>query len=120
MKAGAGEDRDWQRLDKWLWCARFMRAREDCASLAAEGRLRINRVPTDKPHARVRVGDVITLPLRGEVRVVEVLALAARRGPASAARLLYQEINEPGPAAQQSTPQAGACGTTETAPYRRP
>ena len=44
--------------------------------------LRINRQPTDKPHARLRVGDVLTLPLRGEVRVVEVLALAARRGPA--------------------------------------
>jgi ribosomal 50S subunit-recycling heat shock protein len=72
----------------------------------------------------VRVGDVITLPLRGEVRVVEVLALAARRGPASAARLLYHEIDEPDPAVQrcvaQPGAQPGACGTTETAPYRRP
>jgi ribosome-associated heat shock protein Hsp15 len=115
-----GEDRDWQRLDKWLWCARFMRAREDCAGLATEGHLRINRVPTDKPHARVRVGDVITLPLRGQVRVIEVLALAARRGPATAARLLYHEITEPDPAAQRPRQQPGACGTLETAPYRRP
>jgi ribosome-associated heat shock protein Hsp15 len=90
------EDRDWQRLDKWLWCARFMRAREDCNRLAAGGLLRINRVPTDKPHARVRIGDVITLPLRGDVMVIEVRALAMRRGPASEARLLYQEIGESG------------------------
>ena len=43
------EDRDWQRLDKWLWCARFMRARSDCAALVARGSIRINRQPTDKP-----------------------------------------------------------------------
>ncbi len=87
-----GEDQDWQRLDKWLWCARFMKARSDCASLVAEGSVRINRQPTDKPHAKLRVGDVITLPLRNDVRVIEVLSLADRRGPAPEARLLYREI----------------------------
>ena len=86
------EDRDWQRLDKWLWCARFMKQRSDCARLAAEGLLRINRQPTEKAHARLRVGDVITLPLRGRVLVLEVLALAGRRGPATEARTLYREI----------------------------
>ena len=88
------EDRDWQRLDKWLWCARFMRARSDCAALAAKGAIRINRQPTEKPHARLRVGDVLTMPVHGRVRVVRVLALAARRGPAIEARLLYEEIED--------------------------
>ena len=92
-----------------------MRAREDCNRLAAGGLLRINRVPTDKPHARVRIGDVITLPLRGQVRVIEVMALAVRRGTASDARILYREIAEPDTAAQSD-----ACGAAETAPYRRP
>ena len=55
-------------------------------------RIRINRQPTDKAHARLRVGDVLTVPVHGSVRVVRVLALAARRGPATEARLLYQEI----------------------------
>ncbi len=86
------EDRDWQRLDKWLWCARFRRHRADCTRLVGEGLLRINRAPTDKPHARLRVGDVVTLPLRDRVIVLEVLALAARRGPAPEARALYREI----------------------------
>ena len=85
------EDREWQRLDKWLWCARFMKARSDCARLVAEGMVRINRQPTDKPHARLRPGDVLTLPLRGEVRVLEVVALAKRRGPAPEAQGLYRE-----------------------------
>jgi ribosome-associated heat shock protein Hsp15 len=88
------EDRDWQRLDKWLWCARFMRARTDCAALAAKGSIRINRQPTDKPHAKLRVGDVLTVPLHSSVRVVRVLSLAARRGSAPEARLLYEEISE--------------------------
>jgi ribosome-associated heat shock protein Hsp15 len=84
---------DWQRLDKWLWCARFMKARSDCARLVAGGMVRINRQPTDKPHARLRPGDVVTLPLRGDVRVLRVLALATRRGPAPEARLLYEELD---------------------------
>ena len=91
------EDRDWQRLDKWLWCARFMKARADCARLIAEGSVRINRQPTDKPHARLRPGDVLTLPWRGDARVIEVLALATRRGPATEARTLYRDISEAGP-----------------------
>ena len=86
------EDRDWQRLDKWLWCARFMKARADCARFVAGGLVRINRQPTEKPHARLRVGDVLTLPLTAGVRVIRVAALAARRGPAPEARLLYEEI----------------------------
>lgn len=88
------EDKTWQRLDKWLWCARFMKARADCARLVTGGLVRINRQPTDKPHARLRPGDVLTLPVRGDVRVIRVLALAARRGPAPEARLLYEELGD--------------------------
>ena len=103
------EDRDWQRLDKWLWCARFMRARSDCADLAAQGSIRINRQPTMKPHARLRVGDVLTIPLRGGVRVVRVCALAARRGPAAEAILLYADVTDV---------SAPSCADVETSAYR--
>ena len=89
-------DADWQRLDKWLWCARFMKARADCTRWVAEGSVRINRQPTDKPHARLRRGDVVTLPTRSGVRVLRVLALASRRGPAAEAQTLYDEMPEPG------------------------
>ncbi len=57
--------------------------------------LRINRQPTEKPHARIRVGDILTLPLTNGVRVVRVLQLSERRGAASVARTLYEEL-EPG------------------------
>ena len=95
--SGTAEDREWQRLDKWLWCARFMKARSDCARLVAEGLVRINRQVTDKPHARLRPGDVLTLPLRQDVRVVRVLSLASRRGPAPEARMLYEEVDGDAP-----------------------
>ena len=88
------EDRDWQRLDKWLWCARFMRQRTDCATLVGEGGIRINRQVTDKAHAKLRAGDVLTVPVRGQVRVVRVLGLAARRGPPDKAAMLYEEMEE--------------------------
>jgi ribosome-associated heat shock protein Hsp15 len=71
-----------------------MRQRSDCAALVARGSIRINRQPTDKPHAKLRVGDVLTVPVHASVRVVRVLSLATRRGPAPEARLLYQEIDD--------------------------
>jgi ribosome-associated heat shock protein Hsp15 len=85
-------DADHQRLEHWLWCARFAPQREACARLVEAGSVRINRQPTDKPHARVRVGDVLTLPLFSGVRVVRVLQLSPRRGAACVARTLYEEL----------------------------
>jgi ribosome-associated heat shock protein Hsp15 len=72
-----------------------MRQRSDCAALVARGSIRINRQTTEKPHAKLRIGDVLTVPVHGEVRVVRVAALATRRGPATEARLLYEEIHAP-------------------------
>ena len=71
-----------------------MRQRSDCTALVARGSIRINRQPTEKAHARLRVGDVLTVPVHGAVRVVRVVALAERRGPATEARTLYAEIND--------------------------
>ncbi len=81
-------------MDKWLWCARFASTRTSCAAIAESGRVRINRQPTDKPHAKIRVGDILTLPLHAGVRVVEVLGLSDRRGAAPDARMLYRQIAE--------------------------
>ncbi|MES2713987.1 MAG: S4 domain-containing protein [Pseudomonadota bacterium] len=87
---------DAQRLDLWLWCARLHRHRADCARFVEAGNVRINRVATDKAHARVRPGDVLTLAVgqgeRGSIRIWRILGLAARRGPPEAARALYEEL----------------------------
>jgi ribosome-associated heat shock protein Hsp15 len=71
-----------------------MRARTDCADLVLQGSIRLNRQSTAKPHAKLRVGDVLTIPLNGAVRVLRVTSLAARRGPASEARLLYVDVSD--------------------------
>jgi ribosome-associated heat shock protein Hsp15 len=78
----------------FLWCARVARQRSVCAEIARSGLVRINRQPTDKPHAKVRPGDVLTLPWREGVRVVRVVAVGDRRGPAEVARTLYEEVSE--------------------------
>jgi ribosome-associated heat shock protein Hsp15 len=83
------------RLDKWLWCARFYRTREMAAAACEKGHLRINGFRVEKAGREVRPGDVLTLPLRGQVVAVRVLGGAARRGPASEAQLLYEIVTDP-------------------------
>lgn len=80
------------RLDKWLWMTRFCKTRVLAQKLANKGRIRINGRVVDKPHALVRVGDVITLPLPAGVKVLKVLHLPERRGPAAEAQASYQPI----------------------------
>jgi ribosome-associated heat shock protein Hsp15 len=86
------EDKSWQRLDKFLFFARFCKTRAVASALIEKGAVRINRQPTEKPHAKLRLDDVLTLPLPQGVKVVRVMALASRRGPASEACKLYQEL----------------------------
>jgi ribosome-associated heat shock protein Hsp15 len=85
------------RLDKWLWHARFARTRSLAAKLVAGARFRINGNPTDKAHHAVRPGDVLTFPLGPHIRVIKVLALGTRRGPAPEAQLLYEDLDPPKP-----------------------
>jgi ribosome-associated heat shock protein Hsp15 len=84
------EDR--QRLDKWLWFARFAKSRSLASKLVASGFVRIDGQRTDNPAKAVAVGDVITLALARTTVVVRVEGLGQRRGPAPEARLLYTEV----------------------------
>ena len=79
------------RLDQWLWFARFVKSRSLAARLCAAGDIAVNGTPARKPNQSVRIGDVVVLPQGGWQRTVRVLALGVRRGPASEARLLYEE-----------------------------
>jgi ribosome-associated heat shock protein Hsp15 len=94
-----------QRLDKWLWFARFAKSRTLAARLCAEGRVRVNRVAAGKPSATVRPGDVLTFPQGPHIRVVRILQSGARRGPAEEARMLYEDLAPPAPREPQP-PQA--------------
>ncbi len=85
-------DSDWLRLDKFLVFARFCKTRAVAEALVEQGGVRINRQPTDKPHAKLRPGDVLTLALPQGIKVVEILLLPARRGAAPVAQNCYREI----------------------------
>lgn len=88
------DEAGWQRLDKFLFHARFAKTRGIAARLIGAGCVRINRQPTEKPHAKLRPGDVLTLVLPTGVHVVRVVALGARRGPPAEARTLYEIVAE--------------------------
>jgi len=85
------------RLDKWLWHARFVKTRSLASKLCSEGRIRIDGTVVDKPGAALRPGQVLTFALGRHVRVIEVVSLGARRGPAAEARSLYRDLAPPAP-----------------------
>ena len=81
-----------QRLDKWLWHARVVKARSSAAALVEAGHVRINGVREKAPGHAVKAGDVLTIGLDSSVRVLKVVGFAERRGDATAARVLYEDL----------------------------
>ena len=84
-----------QRIDKWLWFARVAKSRSLAARLVEGGFVRVNSVRVDSPAKAVKPGDVLTVALEHQVRVLKVLAPGTRRGPYPEARLLFDDISEP-------------------------
>jgi ribosome-associated heat shock protein Hsp15 len=83
---------DKQRLDKWLWHARVVKARTSAAELVERGHVRINGVREKSPGHAVKPGDVLTIALDNSVRVMKVVAFSERRGDAASARVLYEDL----------------------------
>ncbi len=81
-----------QRIDRWLWHARLVRTRSAAAALASAGHVRVNGARIDAPSCLVRTGDVITVALDYNVRVVRIRGFAKRRGPAQTGQILYEEL----------------------------
>ena len=82
------------RIDKFLFCIRLIKSRTQAQALIEEGCTRIDGKRVEKASETVKPGSVIALPLRGQVRVIRVLALPDRRGPAPEAQTCYEEIAE--------------------------
>jgi len=81
---------DSQRLDSWLWVARFFKTRSLARKAVAGGHVSVNGA-TAKPARAVGPGDRLAITTRGGRFEVDVLALATQRRPASEARALYRE-----------------------------
>lgn len=84
-----------QRIDKWLWHARFFKTRTLAAKVVEGGHCRINRERVRKPGHTVKPGDVLTFAQGRDIRVIEVSGIGDRRGPASEARQLYKDLDPP-------------------------
>ncbi len=83
------------RIDKWLWYARFFKSRTLATKLCASGKLRLNSQSICKGHATLKEGDVLTFPKDNDVRVIKVISVATRRGPASESVKLYEDLEPP-------------------------
>ncbi|AWD23099.1 RNA-binding S4 domain-containing protein [Fuscovulum blasticum] len=80
------------RLDKWLWQARFFKSRTLAAEAISAGHVRVNGSRITRPGRDVTPGDTLTFAAGGRIRVVCILALGARRGPASEAQALFLDL----------------------------
>ena len=85
------------RIDKWLWYARFFKSRTLASRAVAAGRIRVNSERVVKTHGSLRPGDVLTFPHGRDIRVIRVVTLGERRGPAPEARELYEDLAPPSP-----------------------
>ena len=83
-----------QRLDKWLWHARVVKARSSAVALVEAGHVRINGVREKSPGHAVKPGDVLTIGLDHSVRILKVVGFSERRGDATAARVLYDDLKQ--------------------------
>lgn len=80
------------RIDRFLFFIRLLKSRTQAQALIDEGYVRIDGRRVEKTSDQVAVGSVIAFPLRDQIRIIRVLALPLRRGPASEARGCYEEL----------------------------
>ena len=80
------------RIDRFLHCIRLVKSRTLAQAVIDGGHVRIDGKTVEKPSEQVRAGSIVALPLHEKVRVLRVLALPTRRGPAPEARACYEEL----------------------------
>jgi ribosome-associated heat shock protein Hsp15 len=83
------------RIDKWLWYARFFKSRTLAAKIISTKPIRVNSNLISKAHAMIRPGDVLTFPKGDHIRVIKIINLGGRRGPATEAQTLYEDLSPP-------------------------
>jgi ribosome-associated heat shock protein Hsp15 len=110
-----------QRLDQWLWFARVTKSRTIAQALIERGKVRVNRDKVARPSQLIKAGDVVTIALGPKVRILTVSAFGTRRGPATEAQMLYQELT-PAPDQTKSTTvvKSPVTGVSESAAGVRP
>lgn len=90
-----------QRLDQWLWHARFFKTRTLAAKFVNDGNVRLTRNQEtqriQKPSFAICAGDTLTFSRHDNLKIIEIMSVAARRGPATEAQSLYADRSPPVP-----------------------
>ena len=94
------------RLDKWLWYARFFKTRALATRAIAGGRFRLDGEVMSKPHRAAQPGQVLTFLQSDRVRVIRIVELGSRRGPATEAATLYEDLSPELPKRESGTDRA--------------
>ena len=81
------------RLDTWLWYARFYKSRGLSSKAILSGKVRVNSNKIIKPASKVKINDVLTINHVNTVRIIQIQSIGARRGPASEAQALYNDLS---------------------------
>lgn len=106
------------RLDKWLWAARFYKSRSLAQEACDGGKVDVNGQAA-KPSRAVRPGDRIRMTMGEWRRELVVTALSDRRGPATQARALYDDLSPPPPPRALRPPPAVVRGPGLGRPTKR-
>jgi ribosome-associated heat shock protein Hsp15 len=93
MANDSSSDRDGVRIDKWLWAARFFKTRSLATEAVNGGKVELNGL-RPKPSKEVKIGDQLRVRIGPFIHELTIRALSDRRGPATAAALLFQETAE--------------------------
>lgn len=94
-----------ERLDRFLFFARAVKSRTLAQKLIETGAVRVNSERTTSSDRKVGAGDVLTMQLRGRILVWRILDPGTRRGPASEAQALYEDISPPAPGRPDNDPK---------------
>ncbi len=105
---GPGETLRKERLDRFLFFSRAVKSRTLAQKIIESGAIRINSDKTDKSDHKVGAGDVLTMSLHGRILVWRILDPGTRRGPASEAQGLYEDISPPMPPKAERSPYDAA------------
>ena len=97
-----------ERLDKFLFYSRALKSRTLAQKIIETGAIRVNSERTDRSDHKVGAGDVLTMALHGRIVIWRILDPGQRRGPASEAQGLYEDISPPPLPRQELSPYDAA------------
>lgn len=80
------------RLDIYLYYIRIFKSRSIATKFVSTNRLRISGQVTQKPHKMISIGDVLTISINDNIKILKVLDIPNRRGPYSESLNFYEDI----------------------------